>query len=102
MMDYDCNNHDCGDDKICYCHYEISVPYNKTIQMVWLNMGVGSGWAHPIHLHGHTFHVVKMEYGSFDNVTGKMISQTSDLDCGGGLNFCNRYDETFEQRIHMT
>ena len=24
---YDCKNHDCGVDKVCYCHYELNVPF---------------------------------------------------------------------------
>ncbi|XP_066915217.1 uncharacterized protein [Clytia hemisphaerica] len=89
MQDYDCSNHDCGDDKICYCHYELTIPYNKTIQMVWLNMGVGSGYAHPMHIHGHSFYLLKLEYAQSDNKTGKITNHTPDINCGGGLNFCN-------------
>lgn len=100
MKDYDCDNHDCGDDKICYCHYSLTVPYNKTIQMVWLNMGSGAGWAHPMHLHGHSFYLLKMGYASSDNVTGKFLNPTPDINCGGGLNFCNRlnYDIYISRR----
>ena len=54
-------------------------------------MGQGAGWAHPIHLHGHSFYLLKMEYSSFENQTGKIIAPSPDIDCGGGLNFCNRY-----------
>jgi len=89
MKDYNCANHDCGEDKICYCHFQLSVPFNKTIQMVWTNLGQGAGWAHPIHLHGHSFYLLKMEYSTFDNVTGKLLNPTPDIDCGGGLNYCN-------------
>lgn len=89
MKDFDCANHDCGDDKICYCHYQLTLPYNKTIQMVWMNMGSGAGWAHPIHIHGHSFYLLKLEYSTTDNKTGKLLKPTPDISCGGGLNFCN-------------
>lgn len=70
--DYDCAHKDCGEDKICRCHYELTVPFNKTVQMVWLNMGTGRGWAHPIHLHGHSFHLLKLGYPPQDEITGKL------------------------------
>ena len=54
------------------CHYELTVPFNRTIQMVWLNMGSGRGWAHPIHLHGHSFYLLKLGYPPQDEVTGKL------------------------------
>ena len=68
--EYDCDKNDCGEDKICHCHYELTVPYNKTINLVWSNVGSGSGWAHPIHLHGHSFYLLKMGYPEQDPDTG--------------------------------
>ena len=68
--EYDCNKNDCGEDKICHCHYQLTVPYNKTINLIWSNVGSGSGWAHPIHLHGHSFYLLKMGYPEQDPETG--------------------------------
>lgn len=88
--DYDCAKKDCGEDKICRCHYELTVPFNKTVQMVWLNMGSGSGWAHPIHLHGHSFYLLKLGYPPQDEETGLLTGQNPDIDCGNTtLDFCN-------------
>ncbi|XP_065652013.1 uncharacterized protein LOC100198324 [Hydra vulgaris] len=88
--DYDCDKKDCGEDKICHCHYQLTVPYNKTIQMIWTNMGSGSGWAHPIHLHGHSFYLLKMEYPPQDKKTGRVIGETPDIYCANTkLRFCN-------------
>ena len=70
---YKCENQDCGDDKVCHCHYGLDLPFNQTIQMVWLNMGRGKGWSHPIHIHGHSFYLLKMGYPIYDNVTGRLI-----------------------------
>lgn len=88
--DYDCAKKDCGEDKICRCHYELTVPFNRTIQMVWLNMGSGRGWAHPIHLHGHSFYLLKLGYPPQDEETGLLTGQNPDIDCGNTtLDFCN-------------
>lgn len=98
---YDCDKHNCGHDKVCYCHYQLKIPHKKTIQMVWMNLGTGAGWAHPMHLHGHSFYVLKMGYppqnatdGSLMNVTDKDNKLfNKDIDCrrdqNPGYEFCN-------------
>ena len=91
-----CNSNKCGMDKVCHCFHELNSPFNKTIQLVWLNMGAGKGWSHPIHLHGHSFYVLKMEYPPQNKTSGKLLSdpgnmflKSSDIDCGDSLNYCN-------------
>ena len=95
---YDCDHHDCGHDKVCYCHYQLEIPYGKTIQMVWMNVGDGAGWGHPMHLHGHSFYVLKMAYPPQNATTGRLYNASrfdneffnKDINCGdGGLQFCN-------------
>ena len=89
--EHKCKNKDCGVDKVCHCHHELELPYNKTIQMIWLNLGRGKGWSHPIHIHGHSFYLLKMGYPVYDNITGQLIRDNSDIECGGDprINFCN-------------
>ena len=96
---YDCSKHDCGEGKVCYCHYELNVPYDQTIQMVWVNKGSGAGWGHPIHMHGHSFYVVKMAYAPQNKTTGLIadtqfngsLGENQDINCSNtnGLRFCN-------------
>uniref|UniRef100_A0A2C9KLA6 Plastocyanin-like domain-containing protein n=1 Tax=Biomphalaria glabrata TaxID=6526 RepID=A0A2C9KLA6_BIOGL len=56
-------------------------------------MGQGKGWAHPMHLHGHSFHVLKIGYPEYDTITGKIIEDNVDIDCRGNSHrdqsFCN-------------
>ena len=89
--DYDCSNkkHDCGVDKVCYCHYNLKFKYDRTVQMIWTNMGSGKGWSHPVHLHGHSFYVLKMGYPVCNQTTAKITGQNPDVYCGGPKNFCN-------------
>eukprot|EP00111_Clytia_hemisphaerica_P000191 TCONS_00000475-protein len=94
---YDCDRHECGHDKICYCHYQLEIPSDKTIQMIWMNVGKGAGWGHPMHLHGHSFYVLKMSYPPQNQTSGKLATISDmenelfnkDVDCGGGKQFCN-------------
>lgn len=88
-----CDQANCGEQKVCTCTNSLSLNYGDTVQIVFLNMGSGKGWAHPVHMHGHTFYVLKMGYASYDNTTGKMLSENPDVNCRGGTtrdkSFCN-------------
>ena len=64
----------------CTCVYVIDIPQNETVQMVFSAIGVRHN-AHPIHLHGHTFHVVDVGYPEYDNTTGFVGNHTSDIKC---------------------
>ncbi|CAH1797573.1 unnamed protein product [Owenia fusiformis] len=59
--------------------------------MVFLNLGRGKGWSHPVHLHGHSFYVLKMGYADYNSTTGNHIRDNADVNCLGDeqLNFCN-------------
>lgn len=78
--------------QVCQCTYSLDLDYGDVVQMVFLNMGIGKDWSHPVHLHGHSFYVVKMGYGIYDS-TGQYVSENMDVDCRGGVDrddsFCN-------------
>ncbi|XP_048741744.2 uncharacterized protein LOC125655475 isoform X1 [Ostrea edulis] len=88
-----CSNADCGEENICICTHSIDLNHKDTIQFVFLNMGKGKSWSHPIHMHGHSFQVLKMGYGNYNISSGEFVSQNLDIDCGGGTtqdqSFCN-------------
>ena len=64
----------------CSCVHVIQIPYNRTIQMVFSSIGPTPS-AHPIHLHGHTFHVVHVGYPTYDSSTGFISESNSDIAC---------------------
>ena len=45
-----------------------------------LSTGNGTRFSHPIHMHGHSFHVVKVGYGDYDS-EGRLVNASSDLAC---------------------
>ena len=40
-------------------------------------------FAHPVHLHGHSFHVVDVQYGEYDTTTNRLIAGNDDINCRG-------------------
>ena len=71
----------------CRCTHLVDIPEsNKYVEFVFSVVGVGSvgngsGFGHPVHLHGHSFHVVDIGYGKYDNTTGIVNGTNSDISC---------------------
>jgi len=88
-----CDKPECGPGKFCVCTTALEISKGDTVQLVLLNMGVGKESAHPIHLHGHSFRVVKMGYGRYNGSSGHVIGDNLDIDCRGNedreLSFCD-------------
>ena len=74
------------DENDCTCVHLISIPKQisgKAIRFVLssLNTTREYSFAHPIHLHGHSFHVVNVGYGSY-LPNGLLNEPTNDISCG--------------------
>lgn len=75
-----CDDMDCSDN--CHCSYKIKLDLGKTIQIVFLNQDDAFfGMAHPVHMHGHHFHVLKTVYPTYDPVTGAIKEDNQDIKC---------------------
>ena len=64
----------------CSCVHVIDIPPGETIQLVLTAIGAYHN-AHPIHLHGHTFHVVHVAYPEYESATGFVGKHNSDIYC---------------------
>ena len=79
----------------CVCTHVQKIPYNRSIQMVFSAIGPDLdpttaqnffAASHPIHLHGHQFHVVDIQFGEY-NEDGVLTSGNDSIACGG-TNVC--------------
>eukprot|EP00755_Sulcionema_specki_P031471 Sspe_Gene.2105::Locus_697_Transcript_2_2_Confidence_0.875_Length_1948::g.2105::m.2105 len=79
----------------CSCSHYLTVPFNTTMQLVFLNTGPHGYAMHPVHLHGHAFEVLRVGYPPYDNVTGHVCDwpkgsphpvcrETADVECVNG------------------
>uniref|UniRef100_A0A1X7UI57 Plastocyanin-like domain-containing protein n=1 Tax=Amphimedon queenslandica TaxID=400682 RepID=A0A1X7UI57_AMPQE len=72
----------------CYCTHVVDAEADRSIELVISAVGPKSmslnnfRFAHPVHLHGHYFHVVDIQFGTLGQ-SGELIAGNSDLNCGG-------------------
>ena len=59
----------------CTCVHVIDIPKTETVQMDFSATGVSDN-AHPIHLHGRTFHVVYGGHPEYKSTTGFIVNHT--------------------------
>ncbi|XP_053377652.1 uncharacterized protein LOC123528865 isoform X2 [Mercenaria mercenaria] len=82
-------NESCEIDGVCKCTYIQKLPSNKLVQFVLLVLGSGAGASHPIHLHGHSFYVMKMGFGTYDPNTANLTNKSEDITCTDKNNYCS-------------
>ncbi|XP_052085054.1 uncharacterized protein LOC127722195 [Mytilus californianus] len=73
----------CTDEETCHCSHSINLRSGSEIIMVLLNLGTGAAISHPIHMHGHTYKVLKMEFPEV-TIDGK-FNFTEDIECSSTL-----------------
>lgn len=71
----------------CTCTYVESILKNadvsdESVMMVFSAVGVDRNreFSHPVHLHGHSFYVVHIGYGTYDE-NGVLMESTTDVEC---------------------
>lgn len=80
-LDTSCAN--CTAETSCKCTHALNLKSGSEIIMVLSNIGNGSSISHPIHMHGHTFEVLKMGFPTV-NKTGSLIPN-NDIQCSPTL-----------------
>ncbi|XP_056000865.1 uncharacterized protein LOC130048300 [Ostrea edulis] len=64
----------------CDCTHILKFDLGNIIEIVISAIGV-IGISHPVHIHGHHFHVLKMAYPPYDPVTGNTTGPNPDIRC---------------------
>ncbi|XP_069130310.1 uncharacterized protein [Argopecten irradians] len=73
-------------DEVCFCTQIIKVKLGTTVQFVLVAPGpfVNEpilGLQHPIHIHGHDFHVLKVAYSNYNTSSGISLGMNEDIEC---------------------
>jgi FtsP/CotA-like multicopper oxidase with cupredoxin domain len=78
-----CNQQDdCLDG--CLCTHQLDLKFNQTVRFVFSSAGLSPDrrrFTHPVHFHGHDFHVVGIGYGTYNSTTGAIMTPTKDIVC---------------------
>ena len=78
----------------CLCTQSFDIDKDKTYRFVFTAVGPNrtdnTNWnfAHSIHLHGHSFHVAKIGFGTYNNSTGRIMSASDDITCVDNSYIC--------------
>lgn len=65
----------------CFCTNIVNITQQSNVDMVFSAVGRAYNFAHPIHLHGHSFHVAGIYYGTYNPNTGFVTANNTDVTC---------------------
>ena len=65
----------------CWCVHMRNLKYQKTYRFVYTVAGPHGAFSHPIHMHGHSFFVVKIGLPPINPRTGYAHCFSDDIDC---------------------
>ncbi|TKR69450.1 hypothetical protein L596_021612 [Steinernema carpocapsae] len=91
------------DDPNCHCFQHFNLTLGNVVQLVVYNMGdggkLGKGYAHPLHIHGTHFYVMKTGYANYDR-DGMVTTMNSDIPCTDMNTKCNALKWTNSSWLH--
>lgn len=73
----------CNAETSCECTHALDLKSGSEIIMVLSNVGNGATGSHPIHMHGHTFEVLKMGFPTV--LTNGSLIPNNDIQCSSTL-----------------
>jgi hypothetical protein len=79
-------------DTRCECFVHLNLTLGAIVQLTIYNMVVGadsSGFAHPIHIHGTHFYLMKVAYPEYNATSGRIIASNADIPCSESDQNCN-------------
>ncbi|KAI6650315.1 L-ascorbate oxidase-like [Oopsacas minuta] len=85
----------------CICTHQVEIDYDKTVQIVVSAEGRFLN-SHPMHIHGHTFQVLKVGYPSYYDRNGYVNEQNPDIDCNQLLQLPNVTGQCTERTMTCT
>ena len=75
-----CSEEDCSNG--CICTNMLNLPYNRTVQLVLINYNPQIGnYNFPVHMHGHSFSVMRVGYPEVNVTTGRWMRRNDDVEC---------------------
>ena len=77
----------------CLCTHVLTLPYNKSIQLVISSIQPDDYILHPLHIHGHTFQVLKIGYPTYSDTNGFVQSNSRDIICVGSSCSSTRFND---------
>ncbi|VDM75505.1 unnamed protein product [Strongylus vulgaris] len=97
LISKECDNTECPSganryDKKCKCFFHLKHKLNNIVQITIFNMGKGggfaTGYAHPYHIHGTHYHIMKVGWPKY-NASGMIAEMNPDIDCDGADTNCD-------------
>ena len=68
-------------NEYCWCVYMKSLEYQKSYRLIYTVAGPMGTFSHPVHMHGHSFFVVKIGLPPIDSRTGFVSCFSDDIEC---------------------
>ena len=65
----------------CWCVHMRNLTYQKTYRFVYTVAGPHGAFSHPVHMHGHSFFVVKIGLPPMNQTTGYVNCFSDDINC---------------------
>ena len=85
-------------ERNCRCPHIVSVGKDETIRMIFSMVRVRPSitdeqdprkyFAHPVHLHGHYFRVVDIQFGEYNDESSRLTKASTEPACTGSQNAC--------------